>query len=269
MTARSPALFVSHGAPSLPLEDRPASRFLRALGAAPPRPQAIVMVAAHHEAASAQVSFAAQPETIHDFGGFPDALRAMRHRAPDDPALARQVADLLRGAGIDADEHPTRGLDHGAWTPLILMDPDARIPVVSLSISPGRDARWHFAMGRALAPLRDDGVLIIGSGAATHNLRAFFKGRFGLDDELPEARAFADALAHALETGAWDDVPAGPNAMQGGRFNRPTDDRILPLCVAMGAGGAGARRIHASTNHGVIAMDAYAFGGPETALAAA
>lgn len=265
-----PALFLSHGAPSLPIEDRPASRFLTALGVrlrtAPRRPRAILIVSAHHEAQGAEVSLAARPETIHDFGGFPDALRAMRHPAPGDPALARRVADLLHGAGLPVRTHPTRGLDHGAWTPLTLMDPAARIPVVSLSISPGHDARWHFAMGRALAPLREDGVLIIGSGAATHNLRAFFTRRFVVDDELPEARGFADALAATLESGVWDTVLDGPDAIEGGRFNHPTDDHIMPLYVAMGAGGAGARRIHASTNHGVIAMDAYAFG--ETSAAA-
>lgn len=261
MSALLPALFVSHGAPTLPLEDRPATRFLRGLLAGMPRPRAILMISAHHEADGAEVSLAERPETIHDFRGFPDALRAMRHPAPGDPALARQVAGLLRGAGIATAEHPTRGLDHGAWTPLVLMDPQARIPVVSLSIGLGRDARWHFDMGRALAPLRADGVLIVGSGAATHNLRAFFRGRFGVADEAPEARVFADALAEALESGAWQDVLNGPDALSGGRAAHPTDDHIMPLYVAMGAGGAGARRLHASTNHGVIAMDAYAFGG--------
>jgi 4,5-DOPA dioxygenase extradiol len=143
MTAALPALFLFHGAPSLPLEDRPTSHFLTALGAAPPRPQAIVMISAHYETDGAEVSLAALPETIYGYSGFSDALRAMRHPAPNDPApndpapddpapgdpaLARQVADLLRGAGLTVRTHPTRGLDHGAWTPLKLMDPEARIP---------------------------------------------------------------------------------------------------------------------------------------------
>jgi 4,5-DOPA dioxygenase extradiol len=269
-----PALFLSHGAPTLPLEDRPASRFLAALGrefcGALGAPRAIVIISAHYETQGAEVSLAARPQTIHDFRGFPVALNAMRHPAAGDPALAQDVAERLRRAGIAVRTHPSRGLDHGAWTPLVLIDPDAAIPVVSLSISPGHDAAWHFAMGRALAPLRDDGVLIIGSGAATHNLSAFFSGGFAIDDEAPVARDFADALARALEGGDWDAVLRGPDGLDGGRFNHPSDDHITPLYVAMGAGGpgAGARRIHASTNYGVIAMDAYAFGGPETAALA-
>ncbi|MGG7567149.1 DODA-type extradiol aromatic ring-opening family dioxygenase [Rhodovulum sp. DZ06] len=271
MTHALPALFVSHGAPTLPLEDRPASTFLRGLlDALPERPKAILVVSAHYETMSPEVSTAETPETIYDFGGFPPALYQMTHKAPGAPDVARRAAELLREAGGSVRENPARGYDHGVWTPLKLMDPGATIPVASLSVVHGQSAAWHYAYGRALAPLRDEGVLIIGSGAATHNLRAFMMSRPRIEDERDEARGFADALGRALEGGDWDAVLAGPDGLEGGRWNHPSDDHILPLYVAMGAGGEGAagKRIHASTNYGVIAMDAYAFDSPEALQAA-
>lgn len=265
-----PALFLSHGAPTLPLEDRPASTFLSGLLAGLPRPKAILVVSAHYEATAPEASVAERPETIYDFGGFPPALYQMTHPAPGAPEVARRAAALIEAAGAPVRLNPARGLDHGVWTPLKLMDPKAEVPVASLSIVHGANARWHFDYGRALAPLRAEGVLVIGSGAATHNLRAWMMSRPGIGDERPEARGFADALAQALEGGDWDaalDAFGGrrDGKLAGAKWNHPTDDHILPLHVAMGAGGAGAaaRRIHASTNHGVIAMDAYAFGAPE------
>lgn len=264
-----PALFVSHGAPTLPLEDRPASNFLRGLLATLPRPKAILVVSAHYETQGPEVSAAETPETIYDFGGFPPELYRMTHKAPGAPDVARRAAQLLAEAGLPA-KVTARGLDHGAWTPLKLADPQARIPVATMSVVHGQDAAYHFRLGRAIAPLRDEGVLIVGSGAATHNLRAFFGGRYGIGDESPQARGFADALSRALESGAWNEVLAGPDGLEGGRWNHPSDDHILPLYVAMGAGGDGAaaRRIHASTNYGVIAMDAFAFA-PQPAEAVA
>lgn len=260
-----PALFVSHGAPTLPLEARPATAFLRGLLATLPRPKAILVVSAHYESMTPEVSAAAKPETIYDFGGFPPALYQMTHPAPGAPEVAKRAAELMQLAGLRVAVARNRGLDHGAWTPLKLMDPGAEIPVATMAVVHGQDARFHFEMGRALAPLRDEGVLIIGSGAATHNLRAFFTGRFPIEAETTQARGFADALSRALETGAWDAVLAGPDGLEGGRWNHPSDDHILPLYVAMGAGAgaagiAPAHRIHASTNYGVIAMDAWSFG---------
>lgn len=262
-----PALFLSHGAPTLPLEDRPASGFLRGLLAAMPKPKAILVVSAHYETMRPEVSAAETPETIYDFGGFPRALYQMTHKAPGAPAVARRAAELMTAAGLPVGIS-ARGLDHGAWTPLKLADPEARIPVATMSIVHGQDAAFHYRMGRAIAPLRDEGVLILGSGAATHNLRAFFSGGYDIADEAPQARGFADALSAALEEGRWEEVLKGPDGFAGARWNHPSDDHILPLYVAMGAGGEGAaaRRIHASTNYGVIAMDAWSFA-PEAAAA--
>jgi 4,5-DOPA dioxygenase extradiol len=226
MSGRLPALFISHGSPMLALEpEAPAHHFLRRLGELFPKPKAILAISAHWETTEPALSLAAQPETIHDFRGFPPALFAMQYPAPGAPALARRAGELLVAAGIRAFGSGNRGLDHGAWTPLILAYPDADIPVTQLSIQPDRDAGWHARIGAALRALRDEGVLILGSGSFTHNLMEF-RG------QAPEARR-----------------------------NHPTPDHLLPLFVAMGAGvpGTPARLLHSSVDRAILAMDAFAF----------
>ena len=253
-----PALFVSHGSPMLALQDSPARRFLEGLGASLPRPKAILAVSAHWETAGGpDVSLAAQPETIHDFGGFPRALFEMRYPAPGAPDVAERAAALLEAASIPAGRSGTRGLDHGAWVPLRLMYPDAAIPVAQLSIVRGATPARHERIGRALAPLREEGVLILASGSLTHNLYEF-RGQ-AIDAPAPQwvsefgawikARLDADDRAALL-----DYRQAAPFA----RENHPTDEHLLPLFVAIGAGGH-ATRLHTSFEHGVLAMDAYAF----------
>lgn len=255
-----PALFVSHGAPTLPLEDSPARHFIAGLGAELPRPAAILAVSAHWETPRPSVSAAERPETIHDFHGFPEALYRLRYPAAGAPQLARRVAHLLRDAGLSVDIDEDRGLDHGAWTPLLLMYPQAAIPVTQLSIQPQQDARYHWQLGEALRPLRDDGVLILASGSATHNLREF-RGRAASSDAAPWARAFGEWLADTLEHGRTDDLldyrGRAPEAVR----NHPTDEHLLPVFVAAGAGtpGAAPKRIHSSYAYGVIGMDAYRF----------
>jgi len=263
-----PTLFISHGAPTLAIVDSPARRFLAGLAAELPRPRAILVASAHFLAARPVLSAAAAPETIHDFGGFGPELEAMRYPAPGDPALAERAAGLLAAAGLPAALHPSRGLDHGAWVPLAVMYPAADIPVVSLAVQPRADAAHHWRLGAALAPLRAEGVLVVGSGAVTHNLEAFFSRR-GTEPAPPWVGAFADWLAAAVTAGdaaaLLDWAARAPHAAE----NHPTTEHLLPLFVAAGAGlgaadaaatGGGGRVLHRSTEQGVLAMDAYAFG---------
>lgn len=265
---RLPSLFVSHGSPMTALEPSPARNFLAGLASLLPRPRAILVVSAHHDAAyqrgRATVTASPAPSTIHDFGGFPDELFAMRYPAPGDPELAARIVDLLAGHGLTVAADPERGLDHGAWVPLSLIYPDADIPVVQLSIASNASPEWHYALGQALAPLRGEDVLIIGSGSITHNLRALFSARMPIDAPAPAwITDFTDWVAERMAAGAVNDVLHSVERAPHGAANHPTPDHILPLFAAMGAGGAPfqAERLHASSTYGLLAMDAYAFGG--------
>ena len=260
---RFPTVFVSHGPPTLVFDAHPCHDFLSGLGADLGRPEAILCVSAHWETDAATVSAAARPETIHDFFGFPDALYRVEYAAPGAPGLARRVAGMLGEAGIACETDPDRGLDHGAWAPLILMYPDADIPVTQISIQPARDAAHHLALGRALATLRDDGVLVLGSGNATHNLRE--RGR--PDGTAPEwVRAFDGWLDAAVTGGREGEIAGWLEAAPEALRNHPTPDHYLPLPVVMGAaggaaGGAGARgrRIHTSFASASLSMAAFAY----------
>ena len=256
-----PTIFLSHGSPMLALQDSPARRFLQGLGTSLPRPQAIVVVSAHWETRGGPaVSLAPQPDTIHDFGGFPRALFEMRYPAPGAPDAAERAAALLEAHGIPAGRSAQRGLDHGAWVPLSLMYPEADIPVAQVSVVHDASPAEHERIGQALAALRNEGVLVVGSGSLTHNLYEF-RGQ-GVDAPVPhwvsEFEAWMKARLDAGDRAALLDYRrAGPFAAQ----NHPTEEHLLPLFVAMGAAGPGARatRLHASFEHGVLAMDAYAF----------
>ena len=255
-----PALFISHGAPTLPLEDSPARHFIESLGAKLPKPRAILAVSAHWETAHPAVSTAEKPETIHDFHGFPQALYALRYPAPGAPQLAHRVVELLGTKGMSVAIDPNRGLDHGAWTPLLLMYPQADIPVTQLSIQSHQGPEYHWRIGEALRPLREEGVLVVASGSATHNLREFRAN--ARDGETASwALAFGEWLADTLEHGRTDDLlhyrARAPEAAR----NHPTDEHLLPVFVAAGAGTprVPAKRIHSSYAYGVIGMDAYRF----------
>ena len=255
-----PAFFISHGAPTLPLEDSAARHFIAGLAASVPKPRAILAVSAHWETTRPAVSAAKQPETIHDFRGFPEALYRLQYPAPGAPALASRVAELLESKGIKTDVDPRRGLDHGAWTPLLLMYPDAAIPVTQLSIQPHESPGHHWRMGEALRPLREEGVLVVASGSATHNLREF-RGNARESEPANWAVAFGEWLAKAVEQGRAEDLVSyrerAPEAVR----NHPTDEHLLPIFVAAGAAtrGKAGKRIHSSYAYGVIGMDAYMF----------
>lgn len=252
--ARMPSVFVSHGSPMIAIEDNEHRAFLAGLAARFPRPAAILSVTAHWETPSSRLNATAQPGTLYDFGGFPEELYRLDYPAPGLPALAERAAAALRTAGIEAatEQRPKR--DHGTWIPLLLAFPQADIPVVELSVQPSRDVRHHLAVGRALVPLRDDGVLILGSGNTTHNLRDFFQP----DPDIPAGYwdLFADWLAMVVASG---DAEALADWMTSAPFAdraHPSDDHFLPLAVAMGAGNGPGRRIHAGADR-ALRMDAF------------
>lgn len=255
MSGRQPVVFVSHGAPDALLKAPEVVRRWAAIGRDMARPRAILAVSAHWETRVPTASLAGAPATLHDFSGFAPALYRMRYPAPGAPALAERVARLLGAAGIAADLHPNRGLDHGAWVPLAAMFPAADVPVAQLSIA-RQPAAAHLALGRALAPLRDEGVLILASGAVTHNFD-WLDWDAADAPPLPAARAFADWTAARLaadDAAALLDYRAAPH----GAAAHPTEEHLLPLFVALGAGhGAGATLHRPPFAHGGLAMDAH------------
>ncbi|TNH15185.1 dioxygenase [Halomonas sp. BL6] len=242
-----PSLFISHGSPMLALTPTPAHHFLKELGRTL-RPKAVVVVSAHWETERLQVSRSATPTTIHDFGGFPDALFAVQYPAPGEPVLAKRLAQQLGATETE------RGLDHGAWVPLSLMYPDADIPVVSLSLPSRWGASELIALGEQLAPLRQEGILVIGSGSLTHNL-------YELQSQGSQVPAWVERFAEWVHARLREDDrdallhwQRGPDAER----NHPTHEHFQPLLVAMGAGGQATLRHH-SVEHGVLAMDVYQF----------
>lgn len=249
-----PTLFVSHGAPTLILEQSAGRDFLAGLGRRIGRPRAVLAVSAHWMTTGPAVSGAERPETVHDFYGFPDELYRLRYPAPGAPDLAARVAALVPGCAVD----PGQGLDHGAWVPLMLMYPEADIPVAQFAVQPRRSAADHLALGRALAPLAHEGVLVLASGGAVHNLRDF---RMGSDTAAPWAHGFAGWLDAALDAGDTDAIAGWKTDSPEARLAHPTDEHFLPLPVAVGAAGEGFRteRLHAGFEHGSIGMHAYAF----------
>lgn len=259
-----PTLFVSHGSPTLALEDIPARRFLQAWGARRPRPRGILVVSAHWEIRGGPaLSFADQPITLHDFGGFPQALYELHYPAPGAPDLAAQAQRLLQAAGFKV-KSSHRGLDHGAWIPLSLIYPHADVPVFQVSLIQDRGSHEHFRLGQALSPLRSEGVLIIGSGSITHNLREFGGRR---PDAPPPlwVTGFADWVADMLAAGRLDDLLDYRARAPFADRNHPSQEHLMPLFVALGAAGELARvdRVHSSTSYGVLSMDAYTFSSSE------
>lgn len=260
------------------LEPREAGRFMQALGADIVarwgRPRAVIVASAHSLTREPVLLAAAHHEAVYDFGGFDPKLSTLRYDAPGAPELASRVQALLRAAGIPVHVADEGGLDHGIWTAMRYLFPDADIPLLPLAWPPNWTPAQLFALGRALAPLAAEGVLIVGSGSITHNLgRVFAGGRMPAVDQpvTPESLAFRDWFAKRSAATDWpalfDYRRQAPHAV----LMHPTDEHLLPWFVAAGAGGDNTpgQRIHASFTHGDLGMDAYAFGPAAATLAEA
>ncbi|MGE8099811.1 DODA-type extradiol aromatic ring-opening family dioxygenase [Pseudomonas fluorescens] len=253
-----PSLFISHGSPMLALEPGASGPALARLASELPKPKAIVIVSAHWESQDLRVGSAEQPETWHDFGGFPAALFAVQYPAPGQPELAAQVADLLKADGLPAQLDNQRPFDHGVWVPLSLMYPRADIPVVQVSLPSRLGPALQTRVGRALSSLREQGVLLIGSGSITHNLREL-DWHAGPESVEPWAKAFRDWMIEKLaandEVALHDYRQQAPNAVR----SHPSDEHLLPLYFARGAGGEFSIA-HQGFTMGALGMDIYRFG---------
>lgn len=239
---RAPAAFVSHGAPTVALAEDAYAAALRAFGEWQPAPRAVAVISAHFSTRGrVAVTAAPRPRTIHDFSGFPEALDAIEYPAPGDPALAAEAVRLLAGAGFSAGADLERGLDHGAWIPLRLARPRADVPVVEISL-PDLEPEALWRMGRALAPLREQGVLLLGSGGMVHNL-----GLVGLDAKEAPAEPWALAFdAWMAERLAAFDLESlfryrekAPHAVRAA----PTTEHLDPLFAVLGTAAEGERAV--------------------------
>lgn len=252
-------IFVSHGSPTLIFDDVPARDFLMNLGKTSPRPKAILVASAHWETPAPRVTASLAPQTIHDFGGFPQVMYEQQYPAPGAPDIAERVRSLLAEAGIPATLDHARGLDHGAWVPLKLSWPEADIPVLQLSLQTHLGPAHHLKLGEALRPLTEEGVLILGSGSLTHDLRSV--SWRGPNAEPEWVKSFGDWVNRALAEGRIDDLVnyrrLAPNAAR----NHPTEEHFLPLFVTLGAASPGTRMelLHTSVTFSVLRMDAFEF----------
>jgi len=262
---RMPTLFLSHGSPMHAVQSGIAGDMWQAIGAALPRPRALVIASAHWETSRPMLTGSKQPETIHDFGGFPEALYRIRYAAPGAPELAARAAQLLRDDGLDAAVDPQRGLDHGAWVPLLSMFPEADVPVVQLSIQTHLGAEHHLRVGRALEPLTEEEVLIVASGHTTHNLRDWMMHRQG-GDPLPYAQAFATWLHDTLASRSTDALVTYRDTAPGATRAHPTEEHFLPIFIAIGAAGEGAtpEPLLRGFEGSALALDSYVFRPPAT-----
>ena len=257
--SRQPVLFVSHGAPTFAVEPGRAGALLQALGERMAPPRCVLVVSPHWMTQEFAVTVSERPDTIHDFGGFPAELYTLRYDVAGAPDVAARVAELLAPAGVAVRSDPERGLDHGAWVPMMHLRPRGDVPVIQLSMPAALDAASAWQLGELLAPLRDEGVLILGSGSLTHNLHE--TRRYG--DVVQEyARAFVDwaraaVMAHdrAALVGYLTRAPQAQRA-------HPTSEHYLPLLVACGAAAADepVDVIDGGILRGVLSMESYVIG---------
>ena len=232
MKQTMPELFVGHGSPMNALDNSDYSRAWEQLGRTLPKPRAILSVSAHWYRAGTAVTVSARPRTIHDFGGFPEELYRISYPAPGDPLLAEQVRKLLAPVLVAAD--PDMGLDHGTWTVLLRAYPHADVPVIQLSIDESQPPECHYDLGRRLAPLRGEGVLIIGSGGVVHNLGAYAWGRPGIRP-CKEGVRFEDRVRQLLLDGNDKGLVGYASLGRDAAFSAPTADHYLPLPYVAGA----------------------------------
>ena len=255
-----PTIFISHGSPMFALEPGIAGAKLNALGVSLPRPKAIAVISPHWMTRGAAVCTNLKPETIHDFGGFDPRLYLMQYPALSLMKYAQIAIDLIASAGWNPVATDRWGLDHGAWVPLRYLYPKADVPVFQISLPVGLSEMQAFEYGQALRGLREQGVLIVGSGSLTHNLGEF-RGQPHDAPVQPYVRAFVDWVREAVSAG---DVASlqrtrelAPHAVR----SHPTDEHYLPLLVAMGAAhGQAGRLVDGGVTHGILSMDSFVFG---------
>ncbi len=262
---KMPSLFVSHGGPNIVTDPSEARDFLSNLASTMAKPKAIVIASAHFETDGPVVVTDPAPGMIYDFGGFAPELYQMVYPAPGEPDLAMRIAHLLQDAGLKPKVAPKRGYDHGVWTPLLLAWPDADIPVVQVSIDPNRDAQYHYRLGEALASLRQEGILVIGSGHITHNLRAVFgamRGGMRPDPAMTgKVEAFTGWFGQKFAEGDKAAILDWESRAPFVAENHPTDEHLMPLFFAYGAAGNTPKpsRVHASRQFGFFAFDVWRF----------
>lgn len=256
-----PTLFVPHGAPTFALRPGAAGAALVDLAQTLERPKAIIVVSPHWETREPTVGSAIDLETIYDFAGFSRELYTLTYPAHGNAELALQVDTCLQNAGYSARMDPHRGLDHGAWVPLRMMYPAADIPVIPLSIKAHAGAAYHYALGAALRPLREEGFLIIGTGSITHNLRDYMQCIHGGLPTPAYVPRFADWINDQLQSHLIDTLLDYRKTSIDAAQAHPTEDHFMPFFVALGAAGTGARaeRFFAGVDDLVIAMDGYRF----------
>jgi 4,5-DOPA dioxygenase extradiol len=262
MNTSFPLIFVSHGAPSFAMEPGLAGKNLAALGRQLPQPDAIVILSPHWMTRDhVSVTASTRPKTIHDFGGFPDALYELSYPAPGAPELASHIVGLLQTAGWESRLDASRGLDHGAWVPLLYLAPNADIPVVQVSMPATLDTRSAWKLGEALKPLREMNVLIVASGSLTHNLYEF---RGATPHGADYVKQFAAWTAQSLQARNIDQLLDYKQYAPSAKRAHPTDEHFLPLFIALGAAGEHYQTqvLEGGITHGVLAMDSYLFTSP-------
>ncbi|ATO18267.1 dioxygenase [Acinetobacter sp. LoGeW2-3] len=251
-----PGLFISHGSPMLALNPEQVGPALERLSVNLPRPEAIIVMSAHWESNALEVNTGIRPETWHDFRGFPPQLYQLRYPAPGRPELAEQILGLLSEAGFSAYANNSRPRDHGVWMPLLHMYPDADIPVVEISLPMNMTAHDIYKIGQTLAPLREQQVLLIGSGSITHNLREL--DRTGQSNVVPEwASTFRNHVVSKLTHSDYEAVLDWPSIPYLER-NHPTLEHFAPIFFSMGT-GTRFSLVHSSFSMGSLGMDIYRF----------
>jgi 4,5-DOPA dioxygenase extradiol len=252
-----PSLFVSHGAPLFAVDAGSTGPALRAWAQAHDQPSAVVVMSPHWMARTPTVMGTPAPQTWHDFGGFPAELYQLQYPAPGNPALAQEVVQLLQAAGIEAGLDSRRPYDHGAWVPLMHLYPEADVPVVQVALPAHWGPAQVYELGRALRPLRERGVLLMGTGSMTHNLGEFFGGgREPAPYVIEFSRWVEDQVTRCDLQSLLNYRELAPHAARA----HPTDDHFLPLFFALGAAGDDARPDYLSREvmYGMLAMDAFA-----------
>lgn len=252
---KAPSLFVSHGAPTFALETSALVDQLAALGSQLDHIKAVLVVSPHWQTNQLEVMTIAQPETIHDFYGFPSELYELQYPVQGHFKLAKEAADLLNAAGLDCALNSTRGLDHGAWTPLMHLFPKANVPTFQVSLPYSATPQMAYALGQALAPLKVQGVLILGTGGITHNLGHFMRR----DVDLSYVSKFGDWVRKAITENRVDDMLNYRRLAPDSTLAHPTDEHFLPLFVALGSRSSDEllEVIDGSVAYDILCMDSY------------